>query len=81
MRIHVKLFAAVRERIGAEEIAVDLPEEAVAADVRQALGARYPDLDVLIARSVLAVDAGYAADDTPITNGSVVALIPPVSGG
>jgi molybdopterin converting factor subunit 1 len=81
MRIAVKLFAAARELAGASEAAIDVPATATAGDVRRAMAERYPALGPLADRSLLAVNADYAADGTPVNVGDEVALIPPVSGG
>ena len=78
MRVVVRLFAGLRERAGTGEQHVELAEGALAADVwpmlRDRLGDRPEGL-------VLAVNRRYAADDTPLSDGDEVALIPPVSGG
>ncbi|HYM63218.1 MAG TPA: molybdenum cofactor biosynthesis protein MoaE [Gaiellaceae bacterium] len=78
MRVVVRLFAGLRERAGTGEQQVELAEGAVAADVwallRDRLGDRPEGL-------VLAVNRRYAAEDTPLSDGDEVALIPPVSGG
>ncbi|HYO23697.1 MAG TPA: MoaD/ThiS family protein [Lacipirellulaceae bacterium] len=81
MRVAVKLFAAGRELAGAAVLAVDLPESATVADVRQALAAACPALGPLAPRCLLAVNAQYAADGAVVAPGDEVALIPPVSGG
>ena len=81
MRVCVKLFAIARELMGRDEVALELPDRATAADVRQALVHAAPALDRVLPHSLLAVDAQYADDATPIAEYSEVALIPPVSGG
>ncbi len=42
---------------------------------------RLPALAPLLSTAMIAVDEEYAGDDTPITPGSRLAVIPPVSGG
>lgn len=81
MRVSVKLFAAARELAGASEAVVEAPAGATAGDVRRSLAEQRPELAPLVARSLLAVNAEYAADATPLDAGDEVALIPPVSGG
>jgi molybdopterin converting factor subunit 1 len=81
MKVVVKLFAAARELTGQGEVAVELAPGADVAELRQALVARLPQLASLTTRSLIAVNAEYAADGTAVTEGDELALIPPVSGG
>ena len=74
--VTVRLFAGLRERAGAREVALELAEGARAGDVWPALrlGDEPPGL-------ALAVNRRYANRDQPLEPGDEVALIPPVSGG
>ena len=81
MKVAVKLFAAARELAGRGEVEIELPPGADVAELRQALAAKAPPLAALAARSLVAVNAEYAGDATPVAEGDELALIPPVSGG
>ncbi len=84
MVLEVRLFAILRERAGADSLAVELPDDgATVADALQAVARlSAPLADALGALSVvMAVNREYAADDTPLAAGDELALIPPVSGG
>lgn len=85
MDIQVLLFAALREKAGANRITVSLPDGATAADLRAAVAAACPALAGLLPRAAIALDEEYivAADEacTPVRPGAMAALIPPVSGG
>ncbi len=70
-----------RELGGAAVVSVDVPDRAVVADVRRALADACPKLAGMAGRALVAVDAEYADDATPVTARSELALIPPVSGG
>jgi molybdopterin synthase catalytic subunit len=76
MDVCVRLFAGLRERAGADEIELSLPDGAL---VRDALA----QLDNLVGGVpvVMAVNHEYADADAPLQAGDEVALIPPVSGG
>ena len=74
MRIHVRLFAGLRERAGWSERDVD--GVARVDDVWAALG-----LGDEPPRLVYAVNKTYVDRDHELTDGDEVALIPPVSGG
>ncbi len=76
MRITVALFAVLRERAGAREIELELPDGARVADALAALGTLVGELPV-----VLAVNRRYADADARLVEGDEIALIPPVSGG
>ena len=75
IRVTVLLFAGLRRLVGRDEVAVELPIGATAADAARAAGVP-EDLPF-----VLAVDEAYATEATPVYDGQTVACVPPVSGG
>jgi molybdopterin converting factor subunit 1 len=75
----VHLFAAAAERAGA--LRVHLPLPSTVAHLRRALTDNVPSLVELLPRCAVAVNHEYATDDTPLSPGDEVAVIPPVSGG
>ena len=81
MNVTVKLFAAARDKAGAAEVVVEVPSPATVAELRQQLAETHPALQPLLPHVLFAVDAQYAKDDTPLTEGCEIACIPPVSGG
>lgn len=81
MELEVKLFAQARQLVGAEAVTLHLPNGATVGDVRRAVQEEYPAVGELLRRSLFAVNAEYAIDDTPVPPGAEVACIPPVSGG
>lgn len=76
MKVHVRLFAGLRERAGSGSSELDLPDGAVVGDVWPALslGAEPPGI-------LFAVNRAYAERGEALGDGDEVALIPPVSGG
>jgi len=72
----VRLFAMLRERAGAPEVALELPDGARVGDALKELGPVADGLPV-----VMAVNREYAAEDRVLCPGDELALIPPVSGG
>jgi molybdopterin converting factor subunit 1 len=78
MKVRVQLFAAARELAGSRELVV---EAATVGEARRRLVEACPSLGPLAARSLMAVNAEYADDETAVAAGDVLALIPPVSGG
>jgi len=76
MQVRIRLFASLRERAGAEEVQLELPEGSV---VRDALAQIAPLSDGVPV--VMAVNREYAGVYQVLHPGDEVALIPPVSGG
>jgi MoaE-MoaD fusion protein len=76
MHVRVRLFAVLRERAGAGEIELDLPEGAVVGDALQRIAGLTDGL-----RVVMAVNHEYADPSVALNSGDELALIPPVSGG
>jgi len=72
----VRLFAMLRERAGAREVTLELPEGARVRDALSKLGSIAEGLPL-----VMAVNREYADEDQPLDPGDELALIPPVSGG
>ncbi|HEY7346253.1 MAG TPA: molybdenum cofactor biosynthesis protein MoaE [Gaiella sp.] len=76
MKVAVKLFAALRERAGTRERALELADDASIEDVWPALG-----LGEEPAGLVYAVNRAYVDRSHALADGDEIALIPPVSGG
>jgi len=76
VEVTVRLFAMLRERAGAGEVVLDLPDGASVGDALDRLRELAEDLPL-----VMAVNREYASEDTVLDPGDELALIPPVSGG
>ncbi|MDW5593619.1 molybdenum cofactor biosynthesis protein MoaE [Conexibacter stalactiti] len=78
MHVRIRLFAMLRERAGASELELELPD---GARVRDALAA--PQVAELAGglSLVMAVNREYASEDAVLSPGDELALVPPVSGG
>ena len=70
------MFAGLRERAGAAQVELELPEGAVVGDALERMRGLTDGIPV-----VMAVNHEYAAPGDPLHGGDEVALIPPVSGG
>jgi molybdopterin synthase catalytic subunit len=80
--VTVRLFAMLRERAGRDAFELELAEGATVADALEALRDQDGLGEMLERMPVLmAVNLEYAANETPLTPGDELALIPPVSGG
>lgn len=80
--IKVRFFAAIKERVGKEEITLE-PRETTLADLINTLKKDIPDLDTILSelRAMAAVNHEMADTKTIIKDGDEVAFIPPFSGG
>lgn len=81
MNVRVRLFAAMREAAGREELDLDLPEPATVEQLRRRLAEQLPAVADLVGRAMFAVENQYATDATEVLPDANVACIPPVSGG
>jgi molybdopterin converting factor subunit 1 len=76
VEITVKLFAVLRERAGARELTLELPEGARVQDALDSLAEVAAGVPV-----VMAVNREYADADAVLSADDELALVPPVSGG
>lgn len=81
MRINVRLFARLRDLVGAGELARDADTGATVGAVWNALVRDYPAIAPYAASMSCAVNADYARLSTVVHDGDEVAFLPPVSGG
>jgi molybdopterin synthase catalytic subunit len=76
VEVTVKLFAVLRERAGARELTLELPEGARVQDALDSLAEVAAGIPV-----VMAVNREYADADVVLSANDELALVPPVSGG
>ena len=81
MRVNVRLFARLRDLVGAGETACEVPAGSTVADVWARLAQEFPGLTPYAASISCAVNAEYARMNTSVADGDEVAFLPPVSGG
>ena len=79
LRVSVRCFAAVREVLGADVLAVDVTVGTTVDGLRQQLARAAPAL--LRLPLAYAVNRDYARAETVLQAGDEVAFIPPISGG
>lgn len=81
MKIRVLLFAGIRDRLGREEVELELDPGSTAADVLTALGRAYPEVEGPLRHCRVAVDQAFVGAAHRIDAPAEIAVIPPVSGG
>jgi molybdopterin converting factor subunit 1 len=80
--ITVKLFAIVKDRVGRDELKMNVTNGTV-ADLLKQVAQEYPALSDVLApgRIVVSVNHEFVKQDTFVRDGDEVALMPPFSGG
>ena len=81
MRVTVRLFARLRDVVGAGELARDVTSGASVGTLWRQLVVDYPGLAGYERSISSAVNADYAQRDHVLREGDEVAFLPPVSGG
>ncbi|MGE5815785.1 MAG: MoaD/ThiS family protein [Acidobacteriota bacterium] len=81
MRIRVRLFARVRDIVGASELLREVANGATLRTVWQDLVQEFPELERYGPLISGARNEEYVRMDMPVEEGDEVAFLPPVSGG
>ena len=81
MQVHVRYFAALREKVGKDADDLTVPAGATVSQARAALGERYPQVAPTLAGCAAAVNRAYASPETTLAEGDELVFIPPFGGG
>jgi molybdopterin converting factor subunit 1 len=81
MRIHVRLFALLKDRAGTDHLELNLPDKSTIAHAVEQVRHRFPTLADNLNHIAFALNRSYTQSNTPLQEGDELALIPPVSGG
>lgn len=81
MKVRVRVFGALAERVGRDERTVELPEGSTGADLIRVIGEQHPDTAPLLGRISIAVNLEVVPPERPLAVDDEVALLPPVAGG
>ena len=80
MKVKLKYFASIAEAVGMSVGEIDLRDGTNVSDVLDVLTKRFKGLEEMN-NVIVAVNGTYVDSNTPLDDGDVVALFPPVSGG
>lgn len=81
MKVKVKFFAILRERIGTGEITMEIREGSTVGELWEMLRQEYPKLAPVQMRLLYAVNQDYVSGDCVLKERDEVVFVPPVSGG
>lgn len=81
MKVTIRLFARMRDLVGAGTLERTLPPQATVADLLAALQTEFPALDGVTNRMIISVNKEFAQAHTGLAEGDEIAMFPPVSGG
>lgn len=79
--IRALFFARLAESVGTRELALTIPASSTVGDAITTLVQRFPVLAESKESLAAAVNESYARRSDALSDGDVLALIPPVSGG
>ena len=79
--VQVMLFASLREVAGEETFALSVPDGWTLGDLWDRLVERHPGLDGRGSSVAWAVNHSWAKADQKLSDGDLVAVLPPISGG
>src|SRR5438034_8358910 len=77
----IKLFATLKDRARASEIAVRTGGPLTVRELRQIVASQFPALANLMPQTLVAVNQQFAFNEDTVQDTDEVALFPPVSGG
>ena len=81
MKVKVKFFAILRERVGTGEITKEIREGSTVKELWELLKRDYPQLAPVQIRLLYAVNQDYVNGDYVLRERDEVVFVPPVSGG
>jgi len=79
--VRILYFASLKDRAGAAEETIEVPDTSDVAALWAVLQERHPRLRDMTTRPLAACDMAYATWDRPLLGVLEVAFLPPVSGG
>jgi molybdopterin converting factor subunit 1 len=79
--LNILFFASLKDKVGARQIILDVPESTHVADLRSVLAGHFPDASQSLSTCLVAINRTFAFDQDLIPFGAEVAFFPPVSGG
>ena len=81
MKVKVRFFAALRDRVGTAEVVKEVTAGCTVGELWKALQHDYPRLASVEIRLLFAVNREYVKAEQVLKDNDEVVFVPPVSGG
>jgi molybdopterin converting factor subunit 1 len=81
MNLTIRFFATLKERVGATQLDIVIPEPATVKSLLVTLVKEHPTLDPALETIIVAVNQEFAGPDQTLITDDEIVLFPPVSGG
>lgn len=81
MKVRVRMFGMLAERVGLDEEVMDVPPGSTVSDIVGMVRERYPSVEGMIGHVSVAVNLEVVSSTGPLAEDDEVALLPPVAGG
>ena len=81
MKINVQFFSFLRQLVGQNECVMELPDGSVVSDALAQLYSQFPQLKEASKTTLTAVGVEFAAPSSPLQDGDILSLMPPLQGG
>jgi molybdopterin synthase sulfur carrier subunit len=81
MKISVRFFATLKDRVGASQLEIEVPENVLVGNLLAILVEKYPDLEASLETMIVAVNQEFAEHAQILYATDEIVLFPPVSGG
>lgn len=81
IKVNIKFFAIVREKIGKEAISLELEANTKAEDLIKILIEKFPQVEDILKKSKISSNLSFVSKEYILKNNDKIAVIPPVSGG
>jgi len=81
MKLRLRFFASLRERLGVAEADLECPARVTVTGLRGILSERYRVPEALVATLLISVNWEPAGDEDTLEDGDEVGFLPPMSGG
>lgn len=81
--VKIRFFAMLKNKVGQEEVNLDVPENISLEKFKQILKKEFPAITEFLDKKsiMISVNQEFATNNTMIKDGDEVALLPPFSGG
>ncbi|HCY18344.1 MAG: molybdopterin converting factor subunit 1 [Deltaproteobacteria bacterium GWC2_42_51] len=81
--VKIRFFAMLKNKVGQEEVKLDVPENISLEKFKQILKKEFPAITEFLDKKsiMISVNQEFATKNTMIKDGDEVALLPPFSGG